>query len=69
MSVDRVAIVMALEALEDGDQNHAVNLLECAREAGPTLLRFPCRVCGQRFEWPGPRDAHEQLAHNLEDVA
>jgi hypothetical protein len=65
----KLAIVAALEALESGDQRLATDILLSALEDGPTALTFPCRTCGQRFEWPGLRDAHELHAHELRAAA
>jgi len=55
----RLVIVAALEALEVGDQAHAVEILLGALEDGPTTRPYPCRSCGLAHEWPGLRDAHE----------
>ena len=61
----RAAILRAVEAFEDGDLGFAVTILLGALEDdGPTERRFPCRVCGLRFEWPGLVDHHERFAHH-----
>jgi hypothetical protein len=54
---ERLAIVVALEALEAGDQELAVAVLLGALEDGHRKLRARCG-CGAAFEWPGLRDEH-----------
>lgn len=67
---DRIAIVYALEAIEDGNQRHAAEILLAALEDGPvrpdpkanTLCGFPgCTFTG----WPGEVDAHFRRAHGF----
>ena len=43
-------MVRALEALEDGDQREAVDLLLDALEDDPVIGATRCRVC---HRWPG----------------
>jgi hypothetical protein len=57
-SIAREAVIIALEALEVGDQRQAVAILLAALEDGPTLVRAFCPYCNRGFEWPGLRDAH-----------
>jgi hypothetical protein len=54
--------VRALEALEDGDPDEAAAFLRSALH-DRTTLRYRCRVCGSRFEWPGQLDDHDRLRH------
>lgn len=58
----RLAIVSALEALEVGDQQLAVEILLGALEDGnvcdPHGRRRPCPVCGPPPRWPGELAAH-----------
>ena len=63
-SAARLSIVVALEALEDGDQALAIDVLSGALEQdGPTSRRYSCRICGLSLEWPGLRERHELLIH------
>ena len=60
----RSSIVVALEALEDGDVRLAIDVLAGALEQdGQTSRRYRCRICGVRLEWPGLRERHELLIH------
>jgi hypothetical protein len=54
----RLAVVAALEALEVGDVEAATRILLDAVEDGPRPDGVRCDGCGQRFDWPGLRDAH-----------
>jgi hypothetical protein len=63
------AIHSALEALEAGDQEQAVAVLLGALEDGPTERRCACSKCGQRFQWPGERDAHVARVHGFDEAA
>jgi hypothetical protein len=77
-------IARALELLEDGrsydDRSIAADvadevagvLLDIEIDlAGPppSLLTFACPECGARFQWPGLRDQHLLLAHDLDEIA
>ena len=57
------AIVAALEALEDGDQRHAVEILLAALEDVPRPVGVRCGTCGLRFEWPGLLDHQQRFSH------
>jgi hypothetical protein len=64
----RVAAIRALEALEDGDQASAVDLLLAAVEDGGARAgaRPPrCSVCGV-FAYPGESWRHVWSAHQAE---
>jgi hypothetical protein len=63
--VSRLAIVRALEALEDGDQAGACEILLSALEDVEPVGagRYRCRACPAEFRWPGERDHHEQFGH------
>lgn len=67
--MSRRALVAALEALEAGDQELLAAILLGALEDVDTVQLFKCRACDARFRWPGLRDAHQLLAHGLEDAA
>ncbi len=59
---DRLAIVVALEALEVGDQRYAVEVLLGALEDGPLgPCGYACE-CGRRFEFPGLLVSHRDRA-------
>jgi len=55
--VSHLAIVSALEALEDGDVRLAVAILLGALEDGPSSRPHLCS-CGNAYEWPGLLEAH-----------
>jgi len=56
MSPDQLAaLVKVAESTRDGDPALVEALLDCLTDDG---TRFACRGCGQRFQWPGQRDAH-----------
>jgi hypothetical protein len=57
-AMNAARILRALEAIEDGERDIAVAiLLDLVRDVSrPTGVT--CAGCGQRFEWPGLRDAH-----------
>lgn len=73
--VPRHLVVVALEALEVGDQAHAVDVLLAALEDGPIsrVARLenvgqhdvlpPCGVCGVRA-WPGQSERHIYSKHH-----
>jgi hypothetical protein len=53
-----LAIVVALEQIETGDQAGAVlTLLEGLEGDAPAWLPYRC-ACGRRFRWHGELDAH-----------
>jgi hypothetical protein len=54
----RVAAQVALDALEAGDQHHAVAVLLDLVDGPSAPRRYPCQACGATFEWPGLRDRH-----------
>jgi hypothetical protein len=54
----REAVVVALEALEVGDNSHAADVLLHALEDGPAPAKVYRCACGDTFEWPGLRDRH-----------
>jgi hypothetical protein len=60
--MSRLAIVSALEALEAGDVELVVAILQGALEDGPTERPYLCE-CGASFEWPGLLDHHRRFAH------
>ena len=53
-----LTIVAALEALEVGDVNLCAAILLGALEDVERPVGVRCKTCGQRFDWPGLRDAH-----------
>ena len=58
---NREALIRILEALEAGDTQLAITLIDGELEdfrANPAP-GAPCAGCGARFEWPGLRDAHQ----------
>lgn len=55
--MSHLAIVSALEALEDGDVNEAWAILNGALEDGSAERPFLCE-CGNAYEWPGLLEAH-----------
>jgi hypothetical protein len=59
---DRLAIVSALEAIDAGELDYAVEILLGALEDGDTLRPYRCR-CGAAFQWPGELDAHRIAVH------
>ncbi len=61
--MSHLAIVSALEALEDGDQALAVAILLGALEDGPSFRPHLCE-CGAAFEWPGLLDDHRRRAEH-----
>lgn len=66
---DRLAVVVALEALGDGDVRLAEAILLGAGEDGQYVERSRCRVCGAGYEWPGLRDSHEIVVHGFDAEA
>ena len=46
------------DAVRDGDAMLAQDLLSEIVDAEPFRPMARCAGCGQRFEWPGQRDAH-----------
>jgi hypothetical protein len=50
-------VIVALEALEAGDQHAATEALLNGLEDGRQTTGFRCK-CGQSFEWPGLLEAH-----------
>lgn len=64
----RVAIVVALEAIEDGDAALAVAILLNALESEPVCdadgRRRRCEVCGFGPAWPGELSAHWRNVHD-----
>lgn len=61
---EKEAVVRALEALHDGDDEMAVGLLEDL--VGPTPdPRHVCPECGNSFCWPGQLVAHRFRAHGV----
>jgi hypothetical protein len=59
----RGAIHVALEALEVGDQEHAVAVLLGALEDGPAKRPLTCPHCPWAGRWPGELDHHQRFAH------
>ncbi len=58
----RARLVYALELLEDGDQQGAVDVLLDVLEDAPEGERaFRCE-CGQTFTWPGELVGHRYAA-------
>ena len=64
----RLAVVVALEAIEAGDYAYAVDVLLGALEDGPQERSYRCE-CGWSGEWPGLLDAHRFAAHDIEAAA
>ena len=66
-AVDGIAIVYALEAIEDGDIAHAVDLLLAALESGPITdpkASTACPVPGCLYSgWPGEVHKHLAITH------
>ena len=56
--VPRANVVKALEALELADVEYASAVLRSALRDSPRTSGVECQRCGQRFRWPGLRDAH-----------
>jgi hypothetical protein len=62
------AIVSALEALGDGDQNYATEILLSTQEDGPTERLYRCE-CGWSGQWPGLLEAHQlNTGHGFEET-
>jgi hypothetical protein len=57
------AIAAALEALDAGDQRHAVEALLAVQEDVGKVMRLRCSACGMTFPWPGARDDHLRVVH------
>ena len=51
------------DALEVGDVDLLVALVQGVAEDGPTEQPVPCPECQERFRWPGERDHHLLFAH------
>jgi hypothetical protein len=64
---DRIAIIYALEALEDGDVRGATESLLAAMEDALRPIGVRCDYCGQRYDWPGLLDAHLRLCNHEVD--
>jgi hypothetical protein len=58
----RVAIVQAIEAIEDGAPEMAAAFLGSALEE-PITRPHSCGVCGACFQWPGELADHEWRIH------
>jgi hypothetical protein len=60
-------VIAASEALEVGDVELARTILHDLETdlsaCGGVVLRFACRKCGRRFQWPGEREDHERFSH------
>ena len=65
MSGHLEAIVRAVEALEDGDEVYAYDILRGALDESdrPVELNHRCSVCGISFEFPGQLDHHMYFVH------
>ena len=65
--MSRLAITAALDALEAGDQDHAVAILLGALEDSPVSdphgRRRPCPECGPPLRWPGELEHHRRVSH------
>jgi hypothetical protein len=59
MSERKVAVQMALDALEAGDVRGAETILLDLLDGAPKAEPYVCDGCGRRFEWPGLLEAHE----------
>lgn len=69
--IPRLVLIIALEALEAGDDRLAVDVLLTALEElddSPRGRPHRCE-CGQAFEWPGLRAAHRQFCAYFEAAA
>ncbi len=47
----------AFDALQDGDEGFAADLLALAL-TGQERSSCRCSVCGRRFQWPGLKEVH-----------
>jgi len=59
---ERSLLADARDALDAGDVDHAVQLLESALDDGRVAVRPICLVCGQRA-WPGEAERHLYSSH------
>jgi hypothetical protein len=55
----RLAVVVALEALEVGDVDYCAAILLGAFEDGARPEGVRCKTCGIRADWPGLLDMHQ----------
>jgi hypothetical protein len=69
VGLSRAAVVLALDALEDGDQDEAALVLLGAFEDDPGGLGPPpCPICGARA-WPGDPSRHVFSKHHRQGRA
>lgn len=66
----RLAVVVALEALEVGDQRYAVDvLLGALEDDGPPSPRLLCPRCRLDCHWRGRLEAHLRNVHGMAEAA
>lgn len=59
------AVSAALEALEAGDQRHAVEILLSAQEEGRRLVQLVCPECDLDCRFPGQLEEHRARVHGV----